>query len=130
MIGGAPQEEGGWGPEQILVETKNEGVALYQRLIEITRLPLASYDPVQDKEFRAIPFANAVNAGKVWVPLRPDGTAPVWARSFVAELDSFPRGPHDDQVDAVSGAYNHTGAGGPRLRILTARGYPGRTRRF
>lgn len=130
VMGGATLEDGGWGPEQIVIESVNEGTALYQRLISETRLPLLEYSPVKDKEFRAIPFANAVNAGKVWIPLRPDGTAPVWARSFVAELDSFPRGDHDDQVDAASGAFNHTGAGGPRLRVLTAPGHSGRTRRF
>jgi predicted phage terminase large subunit-like protein len=130
ITGGATMEDGGWEPEQIVVESKNEGLALYQRLITNTRLPLLAYDPVRDKEFRAIPFANAVNGGNVWIPLRPDGTAPRWARSLVAELDSFPRGDHDDQVDAVSGAFNHTGAGGPRLRVLTATGHHTRGKRF
>lgn len=130
ISGGAPLLDGGWGPEQIVVEAKNEGEALYQRLIVETRLPLLRYDPVQDKEFRAIPFANAVNTGKVWIPLDPDGKAPPWVRSFVAELDSFPRSQHDDQVDGVSGAFNHTGSGGPRLRVLSAPGHRGRFRRL
>ena len=127
---GAPATEGGWGPDQVVVEDKNEGTALYQRLIVNTRLPLLAYPPVKDKEFRAIPIANAVNTHRVWIPLRPNGTAPVWARSLVAEFDSFPRSEHDDQVDAVAGAFNHTGSGGPRLRVLSSPGRPGRRRRF
>jgi predicted phage terminase large subunit-like protein len=113
--------EHGWNPQLIVIEDKNEGTALFQRMVARTRLPLKPYTPIQDKEFRAIPFANAVRAGRVHIPLT-NGEAPRWARSFVAELDAFPKGPHDDQVDAAAGAYAHTGSAGPRLRVLRSPG--------
>lgn len=104
-----------WRPNLILIEDRNEGTALHQRLIESTRLPVKAFTPIRDKEFRAIQFSQAISAGKVFVP---EGAK--WVRSFEAELAAFPRGPHDDQVDAVSCAYNHTNSGGPRLRVLTS----------
>lgn len=108
-----------WNPQLVLIEDRNEGQALYQRLVETTRLPVKSWYPEKDKEFRAIQFANAMNGGKVFVPKNAK-----WLRSFEAEAAAFPRGPHDDQIDAVSAGYNHTGSGGPKMRVLTS---PGRS---
>lgn len=55
--------------------------------------------PVGDKYTRAQPFASRVNAGKVKM-VRGD-----WNRACLDELAMFPMGAHDDQVDALSGAY-------------------------
>lgn len=117
-----------WEPNLVVIEDKNEGTALFQRIAAFTRLPMAAYTPVKDKEFRAIAFANAVKAGRVWLPKEYDkktreGRAGKWVRSFVNELAAFPEGDHDDQVDAVVGAYNHTGSAGPRLRALSTHGH-------
>lgn len=109
-----------WDPILVVVEERNEGIALFQRLCETTRLPVRAYVPVKDKEWRAIQIANAVNQGRVYLPKNEDGSSPAWVRSFVAELDAFPRGPNDDQVDAAAGAYLHTGGAGPKLRVLSA----------
>lgn len=106
-----------WNPQLILIEERNEGGALFQRLIETTRLPVKAWYPEKDKEFRAIQFANALNSGKVHVPAYAK-----WVRPFEVEAAAFPRGPHDDQIDAVSAGYNHTGSGGPRLRVLQSPG--------
>lgn len=51
------------------------------------------------KETRADPLSGQVNAGNVWI-VRGD-----WNAEFVEELRQFPRGKHDDQVDAVADAY-------------------------
>jgi predicted phage terminase large subunit-like protein len=102
-----------FNPQLILIEERNEGGALYQRLIESTRLPVKAWYPEKDKEFRAITFANAMNAGKVFVP-----KGAKWVRPFEMEAAAFPRGAHDDQIDAISAGYNHTGGAGPRLRVL------------
>jgi predicted phage terminase large subunit-like protein len=53
----------------------------------------------QDKLTRAMPWFNRVEAGRV-VLLRGQ-----WNRDFLAELDVFPDGEHDDQVDAVTIAH-------------------------
>jgi predicted phage terminase large subunit-like protein len=59
----------------------------------------------QDKFTRAQPVAAAWNAGKVLVPR----TAP-WLDTFVSEVVSFSglNDPHDDQVDALAGAWDAT----------------------
>ena len=51
------------------------------------------------KELRAQPFASQVDLGNVRL-VRGD-----WNEDFLAELESFPNGAHDDQVDAASDAF-------------------------
>ena len=55
-------QERGHAPDLVVIEDKNEGTALYQRLIASTRLPLNAYMPEKDKEWRAIPLSNAYRA--------------------------------------------------------------------
>ena len=57
------------------------------------------------KEQRSIPFANLAQARMVW--MRRAG----WTRSLLEEMDLFPYGEHDDQIDAVSGAINQLAQG-------------------
>jgi predicted phage terminase large subunit-like protein len=99
-------------PDLLVIEDANEGRALYQRLVATTRLPLKAYTPIKDKEWRAMQFSNAYRQGLVWHPKDS------WVRSYEAELRAFPAGAHDDQVDAASGAFNHTIEPGPRMRVL------------
>lgn len=100
-------------PDLVIVEGSNEGRALYQRLVTRARLPLKEYVPTKDKEFRATPVANAYRRGLVFHPERAS-----WVRPFEAEVEAFPEGPHDDQVDALAGAYNAFDRGRPRVRVL------------
>ncbi|CAI3932254.1 phage terminase large subunit [Commensalibacter papalotli (ex Botero et al. 2024)] len=53
-----------------------------------------------DKATRADPFAAQVNMGNVALVRAP------WNRSFLEELGTFPKGAHDDQVDAAAGAFS------------------------
>lgn len=53
-----------------------------------------------DKRGRASPLAAQVNVGNVRM-LKGD-----WNQDLLSEMMSFPRGTHDDQVDAASRAYN------------------------
>ena len=57
------------------IEDKNEGTALFQRLVisPDARLPLDAVTPEGDKEWRAIPLANAIEAGRFHVPIYPSG---------------------------------------------------------
>ena len=56
--------------------------------------------PTGAKDVRARPVANAAHAGNVAV------CAGEWNRDFLDEFSTFPQvGIHDDQVDAVSGAF-------------------------
>lgn len=52
----------------------------------------------RDKLTRALPWFSLAEQGKVFA------VAGSWVGAFKAELAAFPGGPHDDQVDAVSGA--------------------------
>lgn len=59
--------------------------------------------PSGSKENRANPFASQVQAGNVML-LKGD-----WNEEYIAELESFPDGSHDDMVDASSDAFNKLG---------------------
>lgn len=68
--------------------------------------------PRQNKVERARPVSAAVEAGKLVIvgEWREDRVVPPrWVKEFLDEVELFPHGPHDDQVDAVSGA----------MRVLT-----------
>lgn len=69
-----------------------------------TRL-LSGYDvrirkPTTDKLTRAKPVSAQCEAGNVKVLKAP------WNEDFFLELENFPDGKHDDQVDGFSGAFN------------------------
>ena len=68
--------------------------------------------PQGDKFTRAGPVAARVNAGRLKL------VRGSWNRAFIDELATFPVGAHDDQVDALSGAYAMLAA--PKARVLFA----------
>lgn len=63
--------------------------------------PASSIRETGPKESRAEPMAAQWQAGNISLV---EGT---WNQAFLAELDAFPEGDHDDQADAVSGAFQH-----------------------
>lgn len=64
-----------------------------------------------DKVTRADPLAAQAQADNVRLVEGP------WNGPFIAELEAFPRGANDDQVDAASGAFNKLAGAG---RLTTA----------
>lgn len=67
----------------------------------------------KEKGIRAIPLSAACEHGKVSL-LRG-----AWNTEYISELVAFDEGPHDDQVDASSGAFNYLAEQKvPRLRQL------------
>lgn len=52
------------------------------------------------KELRANPVSSAAEAGNINL------VNGAWINDFLDELESFPLGEHDDQVDATSGAFS------------------------
>ncbi|MBI5961185.1 MAG: phage terminase large subunit [Chloroflexi bacterium] len=63
------------------------------------RYAIWGYGKDQDKLTNALPFGARVGLGLVDVMEAP------WTGDYLDELCAFPRGAHDDQVDASAGAY-------------------------
>ncbi len=84
-------------PQAVLVEDKASGQSLIQDLRAETTLPIIAQNPVQDKLSRLASVSPMIEAGKLKLPRHEH-----WYAGFEAELLSFPRGKHDDQVDALS----------------------------
>lgn len=86
-----PQDPGAAGKAQVLYLTK-----------QLAGFSVTSSPETGDKITRAEPFAAQVNVGNVL--LLDDGT---WdSKALIAEMRLFPNGKHDDQIDALSRAFN------------------------
>jgi predicted phage terminase large subunit-like protein len=84
-----PQDPGGAGKGQV------------QNFLRLLGRFSASATPVTgDKMARALTWAGKAGAGLV---LLVEGD---WNKAFLDELTSFPTGAHDDQVDAISSAFD------------------------
>ncbi len=69
-----------------------------------------------DKQARARPVSAAAEAGNVLLVRGP------WTGAFLDEVEAFPGGAHDDQVDAVSGAIEVLARRGDVTEFLAAFG--------
>ena len=65
-----------------------------------------------EKTLRAEGFASQVNVGNVIMLRAP------WNESIISEMRMFPNGPHDDQIDAGSDAFNDLVGGGGGAEAL------------
>lgn len=86
----------------IRLEAEKAGIVQLQFLLRDPRMGRYAIDalpPVGDKYTRAAPFAARANAGRVLMVDAP------WNRALIDEMAMFPNGRHDDQIDALSGAY-------------------------
>jgi predicted phage terminase large subunit-like protein len=82
-------------------EPGSSGVALVQRYARM--LAGWNFRPERatgDKVTRASPLSSQVEAGNVCLVRGP------WNGAYLDELEGFPEAPHDDQVDASSGAFS------------------------
>lgn len=83
-----------------IVEEKANGAAAIATLKnEVSGL--VAVDPEGGKESRASAAAPLFEAGSVWLP-HPDQFP--WVAGYLDEMGLFPRGAHDDQVDATTQA--------------------------
>lgn len=95
------------GCDQVVEEERGAAgkmlVASMASLLRAEGLPMAVHAATLtgDKEARAYMFAADWNDGKVRLLDAP------WTADFLAEIDTFPHGRHDDQVDAAAHGYNH-----------------------
>jgi len=83
------------------IEKAQHGLAATQELRRVPELVDVSFrgiDVKGDKGQRAMPWAARAEQGGVRI------VAGAWVRDFVDEVVAFPSAPHDDYVDAASGA--------------------------
>ncbi len=83
---------------QLLIEKKGSGLSLIQDLCR-ENVHAVGVDPDGDKIMRMAAQTAPIEAGAVHLPLN----AP-WVDEFKKEILSFPKGKHDDQIDAFSQA--------------------------
>lgn len=89
-------------PTYTLVEEKANGSAIITSLKgEIPAL--IPIQPLGGKESRASGVAPMFEAGNIWIP-HPKMPGYEWVQGYLDELLMFPRGAHDDQVDATTQA--------------------------
>lgn len=85
-----------WDPDRVLIEDAATGRPLMQELFrEDTRYQKVK--PKVEKEIRFHAACAPVEEGKVHIPVEAS-----WLPAFKHELQGFPRGRHDDQVDSFS----------------------------
>lgn len=91
-----------WRPDQVGIEQQGMQSVAVQELAAEPRLMDITINGVavdKDKLTRVSPFAARCESGMVYL------MRAAWNGTFIDELCSFPLGAHDDQVDAVGGAY-------------------------
>lgn len=84
----------------VLIEDKASGTQLIQELVQDGCSIVKAVTPVGDKVMRMHTQVGPIENGFVSLPRE----AP-WLAEYVHELTTFPRGRHDDQVDATSQAF-------------------------
>ena len=106
----------------ITIYIEQEGGASGKSLIDhYQREVLKGFSVYEDKKasskiLRANPLSAAAEAGNVKLI---KGT---WNKDFLDEIEAFPQGDHDDQVDAVSGAFEKLNFGGEAVTAPKPRG--------
>ena len=90
----------------VLVEDRANGPAAIDMLRDDIQ-GLIAVPPQGDKMQRAAACTPLVEAGNVWLPrpCGPDGRrigARDWVDDFIEQLAVFPKGAHDDDVDALT----------------------------
>lgn len=98
-------------PAHVAIRAEVEpGGSAKQWIDHLARTVFVGYDFKGDhvtgsKERRAEPVAAAAEHGHFHVVKGP------WVKEYLDEAEAFPDGPHDDQIDATSGAQTHLATG-------------------
>jgi len=86
-------------PKHILIEDRASGTQLIQELIHEGVYGVTRFEPEGEKIMRMDAGTGMIENGFVHLPEK----AP-WLNEFLSELQAFPKGKFDDQVDSVSQA--------------------------
>jgi predicted phage terminase large subunit-like protein len=88
----------------VVIEDSANGIALLQDLAASPAADgfcIRAEKVTAEKAVRAGAWASAAESGRFHLLRGP------WNAAFLTELETFPHGAHDDQVDAVSGAFGY-----------------------
>lgn len=86
-----------YNPDRLVIENKASGIILIQDM-QSSGIPISPFTPGkgQDKTSRVQAILRFLNSGRIWVPETR------WGDKFIDECTAFPKGKHDDQVDAFT----------------------------
>lgn len=94
----SPSESGAaWGVEDVAFQA-----LVFQQFVRdqgLANVEIHAVKPKGDKVARARPWRRRAKDGRVFL------VRGAWNQAFIREAASFPKGRHDDAVDAVSGAF-------------------------
>ncbi|MGE3703485.1 MAG: phage terminase large subunit [Hyphomicrobiaceae bacterium] len=85
--------------QTVLIEDRASGTQLIQELKALGQFRVVDIVPKGEKFARMLAQTAGIEAGQVLLPV-----AAPWLDDYVSELEVFPFGPHDDQVDSTSQA--------------------------
>ncbi len=91
-------------PSAVLIEDHGSGTPLIWDLKPVGMQGVIGIKPKGDKHTRISAQSAKIEAGDLFLP-----KAAPWLADFLKELLGFPRGRHDDQVDALSQYLNWIG---------------------
>ena len=86
-----------WAPSVLIIEAIGSGEALYQDLSAELGSYVVAVQPKGNKAHRFEAVTLLMGKGRVWMP-----TNAPWLETLIKELQAFPQGKHDDQVDSIS----------------------------
>ncbi len=102
--------------DAVLIEDAGAGKGLIQQLCDDGDVRPVAIRPEGSKADRMVAQSAVIEAGRVLLPEQAS-----WISPFKAELNAFPSGSHDDQVDSMSQFLNWTTQRGPEFSILHVR---------
>ncbi len=82
-------------PDRLVIENKASGQSLIQDL-RLNKLPVLPFQPDRDKVARAHAVTGIIERQRVWIPLKRK-----YGAELLQEALEFPKGAHDDAVDAM-----------------------------
>jgi predicted phage terminase large subunit-like protein len=88
-----------FNPTTILIEDRASGTQLAQELRYERMWNVRSVEPKGDKIMRMMAQTPLIESGRVFIPERAS-----WLDAYLHELQVFPKGRYDDQVDSTSQA--------------------------
>jgi len=84
-------------PHTVLIEDKASGQSLLQDFARDGNMSCIAIKPDKDKVTRASTASGMIEGGNVYLPEKA-----AWLVDFENEVETFPRGAHDDMVDAIT----------------------------